>query len=130
MPSEHRQIVFSVPEIIAALVLLSGEKGIFPRGRIDKLKVVEIDGVIAAHLSILSKSGTRTTEQTASAEVLGAALIRLCDAEGIPLARKAQKRLERAGDGLALHLSLNATQSQLCSAVSLAAIEANARAAF
>jgi hypothetical protein len=119
-----------VPEIIAALVILSGGTDILPRGRIDSLKVIEEGGVITGRVSIVSKAGRRSTAQTVSAEILGAALIRLCNAEGIPLARKAQKRLMCAGDGLAFHLDLDAAQTPLSSAVSLAAIEANARAAF
>lgn len=130
MPTEQRQIQFSTQEIIAALVILSGERGLLPRGRIETLKVVEVDAAIAAQLTIVSKGGTRRVEHVVSAEVLGAALIRLCDAEGIPLARKAKKRLERAGEGLALRLELGESQTGLSSSVSLAAIEANARAAF
>ncbi len=130
MPSEHRQIVFSAQEIIAALVILRDETAILPRGRISALKFLEDGEAIVGLVSIVAKAGRRASEQKVPAEVLGAALIRLCTAERIPLARKAKKRLVRSGEGLALHLDLNAQQVPLSSSVSLAAIEANARAGF
>ena len=83
-----------------------------------------------ANIAIQKKGSGRTVKEAVTAEALGAALIRLCHAENIPLARKAQKRLVRSGDGLALHLDLNAAQVPLKSSISRAALEANERAIY
>ncbi len=130
MPSELRQVRFSPDEIITALVILTGETGFLPRGRITNLTVMQDGEAISARVSIMSKSGLKKIEKEVSAETLAAALIRLCQAEGIPLARTAQKSLARWSDGLAFNLALHGPQSKLSSALSLEAIEANARAAF
>ncbi|MSO69766.1 MAG: hypothetical protein EXQ98_05750 [Alphaproteobacteria bacterium] len=130
MPAEHREIVLSVPEIIVALVILSGESGILPIGRIQSLKITEKNGGIVAVLTITSKAGRKKVEHEVKAEQLGAALIRLCESEKVPLARKAAKRLARHGEGLALHLDLTEKRVPLNSQLSRDAIETNARAAF
>ena len=129
MPAEHREIIFSVPEITQALVMLNRELGILPVGRIQSLKIAEKNGRIGAWFTITPKAGRKKVEHEVKATQL-AVLIRLCESEKIPLARKAAKRLARHGEGLALHLELTEKQVPPNSQLSRDTIETNARGAF
>ncbi|MGD9537972.1 MAG: hypothetical protein AB7P52_09900 [Alphaproteobacteria bacterium] len=114
MPSEHRQITFSTNEIIKAVTSLIEHRGTLPYGTVSAVRITEDDkGRITGLVSLSTRRTKETRELKLNAEILGAALIRLCRAEGIPLPRPAKKRLVRAGDGLALYLDLKSVEPAL-----------------
>lgn len=108
MPSEHRQIIFSVHETIRALSRLASTRPLHPGANIVNLKVITAGNTVSGIGTMRPIDDEASFEVPVPAETIAAALIKLCVNQGIPLPRNADKRLAKAGDGIALHLDLNA----------------------
>ncbi len=100
MPTEMRQSVFRMVEVVTAVTDYHRRRGIaLPIGTVVGVDIVEEDGV---HGALLVQGDSVTTRFDVKAEVLAAALILFCINRKIPLPVDADKRLQRVGDGVAL----------------------------
>jgi len=106
MPSEHREIRFTIEEVIDAVTVLMVHSGTLPSGGITGLKIIETGGSVAARVSFGAKRDGGSNEMVLPAEHLAAALIAACRTARIPLPKAAEKRLTRQGASLAMHLDL------------------------
>ncbi len=107
MTVEHRQIIFSRHETLYAIINFDAATHVLPAGTIVDADVVERDGRVTVAVKISPNGDDAPTEITLTPSAACSALIAYCGIEGIPLPRKASKRLTRSGDGLALQLELN-----------------------
>ena len=106
MPSEHREIRFTIEEVIDAVTVLMVHSGTLPTGGISSLKIIEAGGSVAAQVSFGEKKAGKSNEMTLPAEHLAAALIAACRTARIPLPKAAEKRLTRYDNSIAMHLYL------------------------
>ncbi len=107
MTVEHRQIIFSRQEMLHAIVNFDAAMHVLPDGTIVDANVVAHDGGVTVAVRISPNGDDAPSEVTLPPATACSALIAYCGIEGIPLPRKASKRLTRSGDGLALQLELN-----------------------
>ncbi len=100
MPTEMRQIVFRMVEVITAVTDYHRRRGIpLPTGSIVGTEIIEEDAI---HAVIFIQAENGTTKFEVKAEVLAASLILFCINRKIPLPADADKRLQKVGDGAAL----------------------------
>jgi hypothetical protein len=112
MPAEHRQITFTLEEITRAVTDLMGHHGVLPaQGRISGLRITDAGDQVAAMVTVVMQDTNKVRELPLIAELLAAALIRLCREARIPLPRSAKKRLVRSGEGVAMHLNIPGVES-------------------
>ncbi len=108
MTVEHRQIIFSRQETLFAIVNYDASEHVLPDGTIVSADVIEHEGRITLAVKVSPNGDDAPSEITLTPAITCSALIAYCGLEGIPLPRKASKRLTRSGDGLALQIELNA----------------------
>lgn len=101
MPKELRKIMFTADELQAAVInhcLHAGKT--LPKGRIERLQVSKTpEAMVILHFDVENANGS---EVVLSREAVGAALIRYCMQNDIPLPRSAGKGVQPDGDGIAL----------------------------
>ncbi len=108
MPSEHRQITFSLDEITRAVTDMMAHHGVLPvHSQITGLRITEVGEQVGAMVTVVTNETNKVRELPLTADLLGAALIRLCRDARIPLPKFAKKRLVCSGDGLAMHLNIS-----------------------
>jgi hypothetical protein len=106
MPTETRRIIFKEVELLQAILdynKIAREK--LPVGNIMSCKIL-CDDSIEVRLEIYEIRSDKRCEVTLDAATIGAALLRFCIDNKIPLPRKARKRLQVLGDSIALDLSM------------------------
>lgn len=106
MPREDRRITFSNAELQEALVAHAMRtKTTLPNGKIVSLTPAPgLDGEMT--LTIFDDRSGKSYGLTLQPELAAAALIYFCKKVGIPVPRRASKRLSIVGDNLCLQISI------------------------
>lgn len=110
MPKEIHDFVFSNEELHVALTQFQRARSeTLPAGGIPSLKLESGPGGLSARLTIsgTDESASRRTFEFNEQQLLGAVTL-FCKSQRIPLAVRAEKRLEAIGDRLALLATVNA----------------------
>lgn len=109
MVTEFRRLAFSRVELKQALESFSRETNTF----ILDGDIAEIDvsggSLPEVRLLLSSPGGYEQIAVDITAAQLAAALLRFCMTHKIPIPKKSDKQIERAGDSVALSLSINNT---------------------
>ena len=106
MPREDRRITFTNAELQEALVAHGMRtKSPFPNGKIVDLSPSQ-DGGGGLLLRIFDDRAGKNYSLALRPEFAAAALIQFCKGAGIPIPRRATKRLSIVGDNLCLQISL------------------------
>ena len=111
MPSEIRQIIFSNRELLDAIRQYNAQaKNQLPRGQFILCEPVGGDevGVLVEIEDAMTQESKRVTLPGA---YVGAALVSACLRGRIPLPRGGKKSLKIVKDGMALHLTMPATDT-------------------
>jgi hypothetical protein len=110
MPKEIHYFLFSNEELHVALTQFQRARSeTLPAGGIPALKLESGPGGLSARLTITAtdESASRRTFEFNEQQLLGAVTL-FCKSQRIPLAVRAEKRLEVVGDRLALLATVNA----------------------
>ncbi|TVR99810.1 MAG: hypothetical protein EA406_02385 [Rhodospirillales bacterium] len=106
MPKELRKVTFSADELQAALVnhcLHAGKS--MPRGRLERIELNKASKTMA--VMHFDAGNANDSELLLTPEDVGAALIRFCKQQRIPLPRNARKGVQVEDDGVALMCNLD-----------------------
>lgn len=110
MVMEFRRLVFAPAELARALeVIRSANASALPAGQIKEVVIVD-EPQVCVHVRMGVPGSTEECKVVVDVDVLAAAMLRFCMNSKIPIPRAAKKTVVRAGDGLALSFSINASR--------------------
>lgn len=113
MPSELRRLIFSNEEVLAAVADYSASgRSPLPSGSVVSCRVYG-EPKVRVRVEVEDPRRDYPVVVEIEPEVIGAALLRYCIAQGIPVPKQAEKSLQVHGDNIALKLTIKARSAAL-----------------
>jgi hypothetical protein len=117
MPTELRQLIFSRDELAAAIANYNGNASQdVPAGRIMFCKVMQNSGIFVT-VKIVPDGETEVQTVHLDKNTVGAALMKYCLDNKIPMPKKASKSLQALGENIAMSLCIDSISEELPSTV-------------
>lgn len=107
MPMEMRTVVFSREEVVEAITNHAPNLGADVALGTVMLATVSSGPSLSVTLKVVPAGQSTVETVDVAADTVGAALVHHCIAQGIPLPKDSDRRLQAVGEGVAIHFTMN-----------------------